>query len=609
MIGRARRSGRTGRRAATLLGALLSAAAGVLPAATARAVSLPQPPDAPHLSLAQIEADYADWLDAAGAVSTIDSGLTSRVAGRKREAWAARLRTLTARLERALAQPDPAALTAEDTQVLEAVRKGFTDNAPETAAADDPHSRIGCADGARRDADLTELQIALYACFEQIGSRIDFEGRPIVRTTALQTLQQLDGSERRKRLFLALSPLWIAVNGADPADSPYRRMMLLNGAALRASGHSPIDDAAATVGITPKQVEQWLVLVLNTWQARSQGPALEPWDYWYASAQASRALSPAIARDSVLPIAKRFYRDLGADLDLLGVRHDLDIRPGKAPLAYTDQIRIGRRVGGAWHPMQARVSANYEQGGLFVLNELIHEDGHAVHYAALRTRPAYFSLGDDLFFEAFADVPAWSSSEPVWQQKYLGHHAEEGAALRELFSNVMLDVAWGLFELRLLEDPARDPNLVWTDITSRYLNIVPHPELSWWALRVQLVRWPGYMINYGLGAVVTADIRQRIRDGIGSFDEGNPRWYSWTSANLLQFGSSIETAQLLRRFLGRPVSPDAILMQLGRVASMDAVARDHLGQAAIEQRDGLIHVALVDHQRRHEAHRALTARQ
>ena len=359
-----------------------------------------------------------------------------------------------------------------------------------------------------------------------------------------------------RRLFLALTPLWTAVNGANTPDSPYRRMMALNGAVVAANGRSPISDAAATLGIPPQQVEQWLVQMLEAWQARSKGPALEPWDYWYASSGASRELSPAISRESVLPTAKRFYRDLGADLDQLAIRHDLDIRPGKAPLAYTDQIRIGRRIGNTWRPMQARVSANYEQGGLFVLNELIHEDGHAVHFAALRTRPAFFSLGDDLFFEAFADVPAWSSSEPAWQRKYLGSGTTEGAALRELFSNVMLDVAWGLFELRMLADPSRDPNQLWAEITSRYLNITAHPELSWWALRVQLVRWPGYMINYGLGAVLTADIRQHIKDAIGPFDTGNPRWYPWTSAHLLRFGSSVETARLLHQFLGRAVSPE-----------------------------------------------------
>jgi Zn-dependent M32 family carboxypeptidase len=92
-------------------------------------------------------------------------------------------------------------------------------------------------------------------------------------------------------------------------------------------------------------------------------------------------------------------------------------------------------------------------------------------------------------------------------------------------------------------------------------------------LRVQLVRWPGYMINYGLGAVLTADLRRHIGEAIGPFDVGNPCWYAWTSANLLRFGSSIETAQLLQRFLGRPVSPAAILAQLERVASVDPIAR------------------------------------
>jgi hypothetical protein len=561
-------------RAAAALGACLVVSG---PGAAFAAPSAARPAASP----AQAEALYADWLDALSAVATIESGLTAKVAGLGHSAWAARLHELTPRLDATLAALDRAALSPQDALILQAIHKGRSENAPE-APVPDPAHPVACGDASRPGSDLATLQIAMYACFEEIGNHIEFEGRSMVRTTALQQLQQLAGSERRKKLFLALSPLWLAVNDANTADSPYRRMMVMNGAALRDSGRSPISDAAATVGITTPAAEQWLVRVLEAWRARSAGPALEPWDYWYRSAGASRELSAAITRAAVLPIAKRFYRDLGADLDRLGVRHDLDPRPGKAPLAYTDQVRIGRRIGGTWRPMVPRVSANYEQGGLFVLNELIHEDGHAVHYAALRTRPAYFSLGDDLFFEAFADVPAWSSSEPEWQRKYLGKSAAESSALRELFSNVMLDVAWGLFELRMLADPAADPNLTWTDITSRYLNIVPHPEYSWWALRVQLVRWPGYMINYGLGAVVTADIRRHTAASIGDFDAGNARWYPWISAHLLRFGSAVETARLLQRFLGRPVSPDSLLQQLRRVGSGDALAGQHFGQTALE---------------------------
>jgi hypothetical protein len=532
--------------------------------------------------IAPAEAAYADWLDAVSALATVDSGFRHQVGGLGRRAWAARMRESSSKLDAALPGIDTAALTREDARALTAIRRGRTDNEPDVPFADPAHAAARCADAARTDADAAALQVALYQCFEEIGNRIDFDGRTIVRTTALQQLQEVADGAARKRLFLALGPLWLTINGADTADSPYRRMMTLSGAEALRAGRSPISDAAATLGITSREAEQWLVQVLEAWRARSGGPALEPWDYWYASSRASRELAPAIPRASVLATAKHFYRDLGADLDRLGVQHDLKVRPGKAPLAYTQQVRIGRQVGATWRPTVARVSGNYEQGGWFVLDELVHEDGHAVHYEALRTRPAFFSLGDDLFCEAFADVPAWSTAEPQWQQKYLGSHAEESSALRDLFSNVMLDVAWSLFELRMLEHPSTDPNQLWTDITSRYLNIVPHPELSWWALRVQLVRWPGYMINYGLGAVLTADIRQRIRQAIGPFDTGNPRWYAWTSAHLLRFGSSLETAQLLRGFLGRDVSPEALLQQLPRAGSVQGLARQHLGQTPVE---------------------------
>jgi len=138
-------------------------------------------------------------------------------------------------------------------------------------------------------------------------------------------------------------------------------------------------------------------------------------------------------------------------------------------------------------------------------------------------------------------------------------------SLQALYSNVMLDVAWGLFDLRMLRDPHGDPNQVWTEITQRYLHIVPHPELSWWAARVQLVETPGYMVNYALGSVITADIRERVVGQIGDFDAGNARWYPWLSQQLLSSGQTHETAQLLRDFLGRPVSPEALLKQLRRM--------------------------------------------
>jgi Zn-dependent M32 family carboxypeptidase len=83
---------------------------------------------------------------------------------------------------------------------------------------------------------------------------------------------------------------------------------------------------------------------------------------------------------------------------------------------------------------------------------------------------------------------------------------------------------------------------------------------------VQLVDSPGYMVNYGLGSVITADIRQRIHQSLGPFEAGNPRWYPWISEHLLRLGGELETAELLRRFLGRPVSPQALIDNMRRLA-------------------------------------------
>ena len=220
---------------------------------------------------------------------------------------------------------------------------------------------------------------------------------------------------------------------------------------------------------------------------------------------------------------------------------------------------------GEWQKTIAFVVGRYEDGDLGSLNELVHENGHAVHISAIRNRPAYTDWTDTLFTEAFADVPSWSVYEPAWQKKYLGTELPVGMSLRGLHGSVMMDIAWSLFEIRMLRDPAQDPNALWTDITREYLHIKPHPEVAWWAVRVQLVSRPGYMVNYGLGAVLTAEIRKATAEAIGPFDAGNPKWYAWSSEQMLRYGSEKTAKTLMDELLKRPLSPDAMLSEIRRI--------------------------------------------
>lgn len=522
------------------------------------------PSRAAGASSSEVESAYADFNDAYGAISLIESGLQDRYEGKALSDWTRLQQQARVKVQSGLKELAGQKLSPADKRAVDIMRQSMADADEGASLAPDGK----CADANRKDLEYVALREALYGCFAALSNSLDFEGQKVTRVGAFDLLTRMDEPERRQKLFLQFVPLWRSINGNNERDSPYRRVIAMAAERGRTEG-TGIDAAAKTVGASTGQVERWLVQTLEAWRQVSDGPPMEPWDYRYRGGATERELGETIAREALQPINEKFYRDLGAPFAAWNVIYDLDPRPGKAPLAYTDYVKRGRTRDGKWEPTLTRVSGNYARGGLGLINELVHENGHVVHMMALHTRPAFMDLGDPLFYEAFADVPSWSTYEPAWQKKYLGRSSAESPSLRALYSSVMLDVAWALFELRMLREPAQDPNAAWTEITSRYLNVIPHPELSWWLVRVQLVKSPGYMVNYGLGAVVTADIRRRIATQLGPFDTGDARWFPWLSQNLLSSGYTHETAELLRGFLGRPVSPQALLTEIGRIRKKD----------------------------------------
>jgi hypothetical protein len=412
---------------------------------------------------------------------------------------------------------------------------------------------------------LARLKEMLVACFADEAGRIQFEGRTLDRLTALGDLARIPAPGRRKTLFMAMEPLWRAVNGDGDTASPYRRLIALT-SEKRAKGDPALDGAARGLGIDAAAAERWLVAILDAWRTAMPTDLVEPWDFRYLGGEPSRLLSASIPLERMREINDRYYRDLGADASAQRVQYDLGPRPGKDPVAYTSFLFRGFTDEGVWKPAVARVSATYCEGGFDNLAELLHETGHAIHIAAIRTRPAFEDWPDsDVFTEAWADVPALELYEPVWQHKYLGMEAPRSASIRAKYNAVILDVAWGLFEIRMLRDPTANPNAVWTDITSTYLRVVPHPEWSWWAVRGQLVDVPGYMVNYGVGAAITADLRTRIVQMRGPFTTGDTGWYGWVSDRLLRFGLEKPTAEVLSSFLGRAPNPDALIQELRRM--------------------------------------------
>jgi hypothetical protein len=84
-------------------------------------------------------------------------------------------------------------------------------------------------------------------------------------------------------------------------------------------------------------------------------------------------------------------------------------------------------------------------------------------------------------------------------------------------------------------------------------------------MRGQLVDSPGYMMNYALGAIVVADLRARCRELRGTFSNPDPGMYAWLSERLYRFGLERTSRAVVEELLGRPVSPAALLADLGRM--------------------------------------------
>jgi hypothetical protein len=544
---------------------ILALLAAVEPAATwAQSPGRPAGPAAessPHRALGRLEAEWltlrtlhdqlgvtrslGDTISPRGVPASI---LTSRV-----HAALARVRGLSARVPLHRLSPADSAAFGFLTGELTTLERELT---PRQAASPAPTDCREPFPESLRAAPLDSLTARTFSCYGDAARRIIVDRDTLDRLSILGLLGRTDDRERRRRLFMALEPVWRSVNGDDGAGSPYRAMVRLRLTRWGAAG-TPMAERASGLGVEPDTADRWLVRVLEAWRALEPDTLIEPWDSHYGTGEASRLLSPRIPRDSLRPLTERYYRALGADPRRLGVHFDLEPRPGKYPVSFTD---FGGR-----NPVEPWIFTSYRIGGLDNLGELLHETGHAVHIAAIRTRGAYLDWPDsDTFTEALADLAALEVYEPAWQRAFLGTSAPLKASLRARYGGIVLDVAWALFEIRVHREPERSPNEIWSDIAREYLRIRPHPEWSWWALRGQLVSNPGYMLNYALGAILIADVRARVVALRGPFTTGDPGWYAWVAPRLYRFGRERPAREVLEKFLGRTISPEALLADLRR---------------------------------------------
>jgi hypothetical protein len=530
----------------------------------ASCVQYVQPPteDPPAVRLREAEALYRDARALYYQAYVTEATGTGRSArGLALEELRGSAAVLRERAAERIADLDLEAYGATDRRAIEVMRRTLgagADEAPEVAP--DTSCRY---DPAQLSA--ARLTATTYHCYGRAASRIVTAVDTTDRLTVLGRLASEPDQARRRELFRALQPVWASVNGRNEPGSPWRTILGHSAEQWRKNG-SPVDAAARSLGLSPSNVEGTLRALLDAWRVATPDTLIEPWDWYHQNGAASRRLAPRAPRADLERLVKGYFAGLGASPDSLGVEYDLEPRPGKTPVAFTQFGGVPRRTERGPVGAEPWVFATYRDGGLGNLVELLHETGHAIHIAAIDTRPAFAGWPDsDPFTEGLADVPALEAYDGRWQVRILGDSATRAENLREKYGGVMLDVAWALFEVRMHADPMRDPNVEWTEITRRYLHIAPHPEWSWWAMRGQLIDSPGYMMNYALGAMVAADVRARVVERWGGFSDR--RLYGRLADSLYRFGLERGAREVLQDFLGHPVGLAAIVRELTLMTS------------------------------------------
>ncbi|MBA3346065.1 MAG: hypothetical protein H0T44_12365, partial [Gemmatimonadales bacterium] len=441
-------------------------------------------------ALAAAESLYADLRDLRDRIDvTVAADRTTASDGTPLGDVIRRYDGLRQRLAPRLAAVDSSSLPGQDARAFGVMRRTLTRDlgpvvAPPASGAKPDDTRPDCAYDARTlaalPAGLDSLRTRLYACYGWAQSHVILGADTLDRLSVLGALGRTHDAARRRRLFLSLEPVWRSMNGDNTPLSPYRTLIARE-VEERGTREPPARAQARATGVPPDSLEGWLLRVLESWRAATPDTLVEPWDWYYETGRTSRRLSPRISRERLAALNAEVYRALGADVNALRIRYDLDPRDGKTPVAFCTFGGRPRLIGGAWTPGEPSVFATYRTGGLDNLSELLHETGHAVHIAAIRTRPAFADWPDsDPFTEAVADFVALDVAEPQWQQHWLGDSVPLADGLRGRYSGIVLDIAWAIFELRMQRDPTADPNELWTALTRDYLRISPHPELSWW---------------------------------------------------------------------------------------------------------------------------------
>lgn len=284
-----------------------------------------------------------------------------------------------------------------------------------------------CASGiaaAELSKDYDELENAILA------HRIEFRGETMPLRSAQARLAVLDAYEDREELgelagdasALFNDGRFSLLSRADAIDArlsgepdPIARSSELKGIKLRSLATALSATTTAQAGFWPAFRQRWVERLLGD-DAES-----EPSSYHVAYIRRLSPLADVYTKERSVPVCLETLEKLGFDLAHDSNIHlDLDDRPQKNPRACviaSDPPRVVHLI-------------TRSQGGLHDYQALLHEAGHALHYAGCDPQLPYTFrklARDHALTEIYSFLIESITREAAWHAEHFGLDDEEAA--------------------------------------------------------------------------------------------------------------------------------------------------------------------------------------
>ena len=253
--------------------------------------------------------------------------------------------------------------------------------------------------------------------------------------------------------------------------------------------------------------------------------------------------------DNVVEIAENAYKNMGYDINNMGITLDLYPRPNKNTHGFAFCIEAGK---------DARILANLTDN-ISSLNTILHELGHCVYDIGINTELPF--LDRDCASSAMTEAIAMLMGDLPKTENILSNIVPDNV-LEKFKSELKKDearfVARSLqiieFEKGMYNNPNQDLKQLWKQVKQKYLFRSDNTEIdNSWATVPHYLSHPGYYQNYFRAALIKAQIYNTMREKLNGNISENNKTAEFLENNLFKIGASKDEDEIIKNITGKPL--------------------------------------------------------